>query len=122
MRIEGVIATTASVTQTPLKPQETQPKEATERAVTNAASVPKDQDQAVGDKLLNQAVNQANDLMAAFDEVLTIKVHKDTKRFMIKLVNGQTGEVIREYPPEKFLDMMANFQKQLAGLFVDTER
>jgi flagellar protein FlaG len=33
-------------------------------------------------------------------------------------VNRETGEVIREIPPEKFLDMVAKLQ-ELAGILVD---
>jgi flagellar protein FlaG len=121
MRIEGVIATTASATQAPMKPPEGP------HALTNAMQAtvtPKtsQEKEAIGEKMLDQAVEQTSEVLAAFDEVLKFSVHKETNRYVIKLVNQQTGEVLREYPPEKFLDMIANFQKQIAGLFVDTER
>jgi len=37
---------------------------------------------------------------------------------MVTLVNRETGEIIRQIPPEKLLDMVARF-RELAGLFVD---
>jgi uncharacterized FlaG/YvyC family protein len=37
---------------------------------------------------------------------------------VVKLVDRQTHEVLREFPSEKFLDMMAKLQ-QVAGLNVN---
>lgn len=120
MRIEGVIATTASATQAPLKAPDAQPlANALQAAVTPRTSQEKE---AIGEKLLEKAVEQTSEVVNSFDEALKFSVHKETNRFIVKLINQQTGEVLREYPPERFLDMIANFQKQIAGLFVDTER
>jgi flagellar protein FlaG len=40
---------------------------------------------------------------------------------MIKVVDNETNEVIREFPPKKILDMIANMM-ELAGLIVDERR
>jgi flagellar protein FlaG len=40
---------------------------------------------------------------------------------MVKVVDSETGEVIREIPPEKLLDMFANML-ELAGLIIDERR
>ena len=40
---------------------------------------------------------------------------------MIKVINKQTQEVIREIPPEKILDIVANLWK-IAGLIIDEKR
>lgn len=37
---------------------------------------------------------------------------------MIKVMNSDTQEVIREIPSEQILDMVANFM-ELAGLYID---
>lgn len=47
--------------------------------------------------------------------------HEQTKRICIKVLDQDTGEVIREIPPEKTLDMIAK-SLELAGILVDEKR
>ncbi|MDB5100797.1 MAG: hypothetical protein JWM80_5218 [Cyanobacteria bacterium RYN_339] len=70
------------------------------------------------DKLLGEKVKQANDAMKAGDEGLQFSVHKGSGRVVVKLVDHQTKEVLREFPSEKFLDMMDKLQ-QVSGLHVN---
>lgn len=49
---------------------------------------------------------------------LDFSVHKPTKEVMVRVINQETGEVIREIPPEKHLDLVANLMK-MAGILVD---
>lgn len=74
--------------------------------------------QAPDGKLLADKVKQANDAMEAGDEGLQFQVHEGTGQVVVKLVDRQTKEVLREFPSEKFLDMMAKLQ-QVAGLNVN---
>ncbi len=45
-------------------------------------------------------------------------IHEATNRVMIKLVDKDTQEVIKEFPPEKTLDMIAKCM-ELAGVLID---
>ena len=45
-------------------------------------------------------------------------IHEDTNRVMIKLIDKDTKEVIKEIPPEKTLDTIANCMK-IAGIILD---
>lgn len=45
-------------------------------------------------------------------------IHEKTDRVTIKLVDKDTEEVIKEFPPEKTLDMIAKCM-ELAGILVD---
>lgn len=47
--------------------------------------------------------------------------HEATKRITIKVLDQESGEVIREIPPEKTLDMIAR-TLELAGILVDEKR
>lgn len=49
---------------------------------------------------------------------LNFKVHKETGAVMIQIINDNTGEIIREYPPEKLLDSIAVIWEN-AGINVD---
>lgn len=45
-------------------------------------------------------------------------IHEDTNRVTIKIIDKDSKEVLREYPPEKTLDMIAKVW-EMAGLMVD---
>jgi flagellar protein FlaG len=49
---------------------------------------------------------------------LEISMHKETHSIMIKVKNKDTGELIREAPPEKILDALAKLM-EITGLIVD---
>ena len=48
-------------------------------------------------------------------------VHDDTNRVTIKIVDKQTKEIIKEFPPDKTLDMIARVW-EMAGLMIDERR
>lgn len=48
-------------------------------------------------------------------------VHDGTNRITIKIIDRDTKEVLKEYPPEKTLDMIAKVW-EMAGLMVDEKR
>lgn len=47
--------------------------------------------------------------------------HEATKRVSIKVLDDDTGDVIREIPPEKSLEMVEKMW-ELAGILVDEKR
>ncbi|WP_025688190.1 flagellar protein FlaG [Paenibacillus zanthoxyli] len=50
--------------------------------------------------------------------LMEISIHKETHAVMIKVKNKETGELIREVPPEKILDAVAKMM-EVTGLIVD---
>lgn len=48
-------------------------------------------------------------------------IHEKTHRVTIKIVDKETKKVIKEYPPEKTLDMIAKVW-EMAGIMVDEKR
>lgn len=48
-------------------------------------------------------------------------IHDETNRVTIKIVDKESKEVIKEYPPEKTLDMIAKVW-EMAGIMVDEKR
>lgn len=67
---------------------------------------------------LEQAVKQSNSVLFKDDNQFEFKVHEGTGRMMVKLINKETKEVIKEIPPEKILDLIANIW-DLVGILVD---
>lgn len=65
---------------------------------------------------MKKAVEQINKKMQNSEALFGI--HDKTNRVVIKIVDKETKELIRELPPEKTLDMIAKVW-ELAGLLVD---
>lgn len=63
-------------------------------------------------------VEEASEALKQVSTELTFRVHEDTGRPVIKLVELGTDEVIREIPPEKMLDILAGIW-EWAGLIID---
>lgn len=70
---------------------------------------------------LNSAVDRANRVLFKNDTHLKFEIHEKTKDIMVKVINNETGETLKEFPPEKILDMVAKLW-EIAGLFVDEKR
>jgi flagellar protein FlaG len=68
---------------------------------------------------IRKAVDQINRSMAHGAAVFGI--HEETNRVTIKIIDKESGELIRELPPEKTLDMISKVW-ELAGLLVDEKR
>lgn len=49
---------------------------------------------------------------------LSFKIHKGTGEIMVQVIDNDTGKVLREIPPEKILDTIAEIWKN-AGINVD---
>ena len=60
--------------------------------------------------------------MNRFVEMLTsdlkFEVHDKTHEIMVKFVNTKTGEVLKEYPPKEYLDMIARI-RDYVGMMID---
>lgn len=69
-------------------------------------------------KELVKKVEQLNDAMDLFNRKLSFQVHEETQRIYVQILNSETGEVIKEIPPEKFLDMLENISEAI-GIIVD---
>ncbi len=77
-----------------------------------------EQQQASNEKI-KKAVEQLNKNMPHSEAVFGI--HDGTNRVMIKIVDKDTKEVIKEFPPEETLDMIAKVW-ELAGIMIDERR
>lgn len=73
------------------------------------------------DKIFADAIAKANKIMVNHNTRAEFSVHPKTKDIMIKIIDTETNEILKEFPPEKILDMIAKIW-ELAGLFVDERR
>ena len=64
-----------------------------------------------------EAIEKANHIETGKTEC-QFSIHEATNHLMVKIVDQQTKEVIKELPSEKILDMVAKMC-EFAGVFVD---
>ena len=67
---------------------------------------------------LQDAMDQANKSFEPLNRHFEFSPHDRLNRMMVKVINTNTDEVIREIPPEKLVDMVANML-EVAGILVD---
>jgi len=49
---------------------------------------------------------------------VSTEVHEATGRYIIKVIEGESGKVLREFPPAEYLDVMAALE-ELGGTLVE---
>lgn len=72
----------------------------------------------VGQEQLIRAIERAVKALEGPQTTLDISIHNKTHDIMVKVLNKDTGEIIREIPPEKTLDLVAKMM-ELAGILID---
>lgn len=75
----------------------------------------------VAEKVLIDAIERANKSLAGTNRKFEISVHEKTNDIMVKVIDTESNEIIREIPPEKILDLVAKLW-ELAGILVDERR
>jgi flagellar protein FlaG len=110
----NIDATTAAVTQTQAEDDKQDDGSKQQSGSQNA------QKQVVSDPL-KKAIAEMNKKINNSNEEAVFGVHEETNRVMIKIVDKDTKEVVKEFPPEKTLDMIAKVW-EVAGILVDEKR
>ena len=70
---------------------------------------------------MEKAIDKANSTTESLNMSLRFRLHEDSDRYMVEVVDIKEDEVIKEIPPEKLLNLVAQIQN-LIGLLIDTER
>lgn len=112
----NVDATTASVTKTQAEEEkgssEGNGSQQQQQSMMNTQATPDQLKKMITE--MNRKINNSN-------EEAVFGVHEETNRIMIKILDKDTKEVIKEFPPEKTLDMIARLW-EMAGILVDEKR
>lgn len=72
----------------------------------------------LGDEQLIRNIERALKAIQGPNTGFEMSVHKATNTISIKVLDKDTGEVIREIPPEKTLDLVAKFM-EINGILID---
>jgi flagellar protein FlaG len=92
------------------------PNSAEERTVAEDNKAPQ-----FSEKMIIGAIEKANKALVTSNRALEFSVHEKTKEIIVRVVDTETKEVVREIPSEKILDMVANIL-EMAGILVDERR
>ncbi|WP_138496182.1 flagellar protein FlaG [Paenibacillus pinistramenti] len=72
----------------------------------------------IGEEQKMKMVDNALKALSGPDRELEVSIHEKTHAIMVKVLNKDTGEVIREVPPEKTLDAISKLM-EVAGILID---
>jgi len=72
----------------------------------------------VTDAVIYHAVEEANRALAGTNFSLGYGVHEATNRITVRVYDDESGEIIRELPPESRLDTLAKVL-EMSGLILD---
>ncbi|WHY19087.1 flagellar protein FlaG [Paenibacillus sp. G2S3] len=72
----------------------------------------------VAEEQLIRTIERAVKSLQGPQTTLEISIHEKTHDIMVKVLNKDTGELIREVPPEKTLDLVAKMM-EIAGILID---
>ncbi len=131
MRIEGMEAVNVN----PIKPAEPVTSQQIKEPVVKAETQPvldtykptgryteyEKRDLPVSEKLAIDAIEKANKAIVGSNRRFEFSIHEATKEIMVKVIDSDTNEVVREIPNEKILDMVAKMW-EMAGIMVDERR
>ncbi len=109
---------------TAVKVETQKPVDATTLVVKNASEIDGQEDQneslmeqqAQSQENIKKMVEEFNKKMGNSEAIFGI--HEGTNRIMIKIVDKESKEVLKEFPPEKTLDMITMVW-EMAGILID---
>lgn len=67
---------------------------------------------------IEKALEVINNALKVTDKKLDFELHEGTNRTMVKVINRETEEIIREIPPEEILNLVEKMT-ELVGLMMD---
>jgi flagellar protein FlaG len=70
------------------------------------------------DDEVRESVKDVNEIVDKVKEGLSFQIHEDTEQMMVKVVDLNTDEVIKELPPEEMLDLQARIH-EMVGILID---
>ena len=87
--------------------------EAAQTQTKNIAPAPERQAKKIT-QVLQQSLN-------SFDVKFDYSVHESTGTIIVKVINGETGKVVREIPPKELVALAASIVEELHGLLYDEQ-
>lgn len=70
---------------------------------------------AISGENLTAAVSRLSDYVQSIQRTLDISVHEDTGRTVVKVIDTETKEMIRQIPPDEVLTMLEHIAASIKG-------
>ncbi len=67
---------------------------------------------------LDSSIEIADKLAIAFNKAIKFQIHEKTEQVYVEIVDKETGEVIKQIPPEEMIKIAVSV-KEFLGLIVD---
>ena len=80
-----------------------------------------DNKNSIAEQAVIKAIEEANKKLIGPDVELNIKVHEETKKILVKMIDKETGDTIREFPSEKLMDILYDICNP-QGKLIDVKR
>jgi flagellar protein FlaG len=127
--MDGIYQTSSVQAPKPISTDSYQYSDAAASASVSAPSTPSPQPavsssegkQTPSDDQVKAAIEKANRKAHFGHTNAQFSYHEATKSISVKIIDQQTNEIIREFPPEETLDMISKMW-ELAGIIVDEKR
>ncbi|WP_153980137.1 flagellar protein FlaG [Paenibacillus xylanilyticus] len=108
-----------------INPSADLPLRSNEPTIVNQATgvhpVQPDKNESVSKQQLDKLIEDGNKVLQRMDTQLRWSVNKESNQMIVKVMDTQTNEVLREIPPEKYLELVQNLCEQV-GLFLDEKK
>lgn len=114
----GSQANTSTAPQTSTETAPVQAAAYGEEAANNNKEQQNQQDKPMDEHFVSEMTRELNELMSKLNCDLEFKYHKEVDVMSVKMVDKNTKEVIKEFPPEEMVEGMIKAQKWL-GAFLD---
>ena len=85
------------------------------------APQPKDIPHDLSREEMSSLIDKLNNGVRDIHERLSFSVHEKTHRIIVKIINSETNEVVREIPPKDAIKLLEHIQDFL-GMLVDETR
>lgn len=78
-----------------------------------------DEKKVIDSEALSEAVEKVKEALQTFDKNVMVSLDTGTGVMVAKVFNGETGEMIRQVPPQQILDVASRIHEAVGLLFDD---
>lgn len=76
----------------------------------------------VSEKALMSAIDKVNKALQGMEHEFNYKIHPSTGEIIVQVFDKNTHELVREIPPERFIELVEKLQELTVGAIIDEKR
>ncbi|CUH94689.1 hypothetical protein P22_0755 [Propionispora sp. 2/2-37] len=78
------------------------------------------QKQEIDEQKAEKLNNILNNFLESINTKLRFKLHEESDQFMVEVVDIESGKVLKECPPEEYLDMIGKIKNYIGAILDET--